>query len=114
MSFTVVKEPDAVVVDVDGQLVVTNRQEFKQVVLDEVEQGARSIVVDFSRSAYIDSSGLGALVSLGKRIREAGGDLRLAGLNEDLRTLFELTRLDALFPLYATRADALADTTANR
>jgi anti-sigma B factor antagonist len=114
MSFTVVKEPDAVVVDVDGQLVVTNRQEFKQVVLDEVEQGARSIVVDFSRSAYIDSSGLGALVSLGKRIREAGGDLRLAGLNEDLRTLFELTRLDALFPLYATRADALADATANR
>jgi anti-sigma B factor antagonist len=114
MSFTVVKAPDAVVVDVDGQLVVTNRQEFKQVVLDEVEQGARSIVVDFSRSAYIDSSGLGALVSLGKRIREAGGDLRLAGLNEDLRTLFELTRLDALFPLYATRADALADATANR
>jgi anti-sigma B factor antagonist len=114
MSFTVVKQPDAVVVDVDGQLVVTNRQEFKQVVLDEVEQGARSIVVDFSRSAYIDSSGLGALVSLGKRIREAGGDLRLAGLNEDLRTLFELTRLDALFPLYATRADALADATANR
>ncbi len=114
MSFTVVKEPDAVVVDVEGQLVVTNRQEFKQVVLDEVEQGARSIVVDFSRSAYIDSSGLGALVSLGKRIREAGGDLRLAGLNEDLRTLFELTRLDALFPLYATRADALADATANR
>jgi len=112
MSFTVVKETDAVVVDVDGQLVVTNRQEFKQVVLDEVEQGARSIVVDFSRSAYIDSSGLGALVSLGKRIREAGGDLRLAGLNEDLRTLFELTRLDALFPLYATRADALADATA--
>jgi anti-sigma B factor antagonist len=114
MSFTVVKEPDAVVVDVDGQLVVTNRQEFKQVVLDEVEQGARSIVVDFSRSAYIDSSGLGALVSLGKRIREAGGDLRLAGLNEDLRTLFELTRLDALFPLYGTRADALADATAGR
>ena len=114
MSFLVVKGPDALVVEVDGQLVVTNRQEFKQVVLDEVEQGARSIVVDFTKSAYIDSSGLGALVSLGKRIRESGGDLRLAGLNEDLRTLFELTRLDALFPLYATRADALADATANR
>jgi anti-sigma B factor antagonist len=51
---------------------------------------------------------LGALVSLGKRIREAGGDLRLAGLNDDLRNLFELTRLDALFPLFASRADAVA------
>ncbi len=114
MSFTVVKEGDSLVIDVEGQLVVTNRQEFKQVVLDEVERGARSFVVDFTRSAYIDSSGLGALVSLGKRIRESGGDLRLAGLNEDLRTLFELTRLDALFPLFATRADALADVTAGR
>ncbi len=114
MSFTVVKEGDSLVIDVEGQLVVTNRQEFKQVVLDEVERGARSFVVDFTRTAYIDSSGLGALVSLGKRIREAGGDLRLAGLNEDLRTLFELTRLDALFPLFATRADALADVTAGR
>lgn len=114
MSFTVVKEQDSQVIEVDGQLVVTNRQEFKQVVLDELERGGRSFVVDFSKSAYIDSSGLGALVSLGKRIRETGGDLRLAGLNEDLRTLFELTRLDALFPSFATRADALADVTAGR
>ena len=108
MSFTLTKNGDRLVVDVDGQLVVSNRQEFKQLVLDEVEQGMRLVVVDFSRSAYIDSSGLGALVSLGKRIREAGGELRLAALNEDLRTLFELTRLDALFPLYEKREDALA------
>lgn len=114
MSFVVVKEQALLIVEVHGQLVVTNRQEFKQVVLDELEQGARSIVVDFSQSAYIDSSGLGALVSLGKRIRESGGELRLAGLNEDLRTLFELTRLDALFPLFASRADATADATAAR
>lgn len=114
MSFVVVKERDALIVEVRGQLVVTNRQEFKQIVLDEVEQGARTVVVDFSDSAYIDSSGLGALVSLGKRIRELGGDLRLAGLNEDLRTLFELTRLDALFPLYTTRGDALSNAAAPR
>ena len=110
MSFTLARTDDRLLVDVDGQLVVANRQEFKQAVLDEVEQGARLVVVDFTKSAYIDSSGLGALVSLGKRLREIGGDLRLAGLNDDLRTLFELTRLDALFPLYAARADALAGT----
>lgn len=110
MSFTLARTDDRLLVDVDGQLVVANRQEFKQAVFDEVEQGARLVVVDFTKSAYIDSSGLGALVSLGKRLREIGGDLRLAGLNDDLRTLFELTRLDALFPLYATRADALAGT----
>ena len=108
MSFVLQRTDEQLLVLMDGQLIVSNRQEFKQAVLDEVEQGARLVVVDFSGSAYIDSSGLGALVSLGKRIREAGGELRLAALNDDLRTLFELTRLDALFPLYATRDDALA------
>ena len=108
MSFALTKDEDRLVVDVDGQLVVSNRQEFKQLVLDEVDQGVRLVVIDFTKSAYIDSSGLGALVSLGKRIREAGGELRLAALNEELRTLFELTRLDSLFPVFATREDALA------
>lgn len=108
MSFSLERTDDVLVVTVEGQLVVNNRQEFKQAILDAVEQGARVAVVDFSGAGYIDSSGLGALVSLSRRLRDAGGDLRLVGLNEDLRTLFELTRLDALFPLYATRADALA------
>ena len=108
MAFTLESKDGLLVVTVDGQLVVANRQEFKQLVLDEVERGARQVVVDFAGTAYIDSSGLGALVSLGKRIREAGGELRLAALNEDLRTLFELTRLDTLFPLYASRDDAVA------
>jgi anti-sigma B factor antagonist len=108
MSFSVERADDTLIVTVEGQLVVSNRQEFKQRILDGVEQGGRIVVVDFTNSGYIDSSGLGALVSLSRRLRESGGDLRLVGLNEDLRTLFELTRLDALFPLFATRDDALA------
>lgn len=108
MPFQIETAGDVVVVAVIGQLVVGNRQEFKQSVLDEVERGARRILVDFSETGYVDSSGLGALVSLNKRLREAGGELRLAALNEDMRTLFELTRLDTLFRLYASRAEALA------
>ncbi|MBL0172580.1 MAG: STAS domain-containing protein [Gemmatimonadaceae bacterium] len=108
MSFLLARTDDQLLVEVDGQLVVGNRQEFKQAILDEVEQGVRLVVIDFTRAAYIDSSGLGALVSLGKRLREQNGDLRLTGLNDDLRTLFELTRLDALFPLFASRDAAFA------
>ncbi len=107
MAFAIERDEDLLTVAVEGQLVVGNRQEFKQLVLDEVEQGARRVLVDFANGGYIDSSGLGALVSLNKRIREQGGQLRLAGLNEDLRTLFELTRLDTLFHLYEARSDAL-------
>jgi anti-sigma B factor antagonist len=108
MSFSLEHSNDVTIVTVQGQLVVTNRQDFKQMVLDAMEQGARTVIVDFTDASYIDSSGLGALVSLSRRLRDAGGDLRLVGLSDELRTLFELTRLDALFPLFATRADAMA------
>ena len=108
MSFHLTRTDQLLIVDVEGQLIVNNRQEFKQAIIDQIDLGVRTVVVDFTQSAYIDSSGLGALVSLGKRLRDLGGDLRLAGLNDDLRTLFELTRWDSLFPLYASRADALA------
>jgi anti-sigma B factor antagonist len=65
-------------------------------------------VIDFSKTGYIDSSGLGVLVSLSKKIREQGGELRLAGLNADLQTLFELTKLDTLFAITGTAEEALA------
>jgi anti-sigma B factor antagonist len=107
MSFQVTKENGVTVVDVDGQLIVGNRQELKQKVLDELESGDRKFLIDFARTGYIDSSGLGVLVSLSKKIREQGGQLRLSSLNEDLRTLFELTKLDTLFQISETREEGL-------
>ena len=109
MTFNLRKEAGGVVVvSVDGQLIVGNRQELKQQVIDALDGGARKFVVDFTHTGYIDSSGLGVLVSLSKKIREAGGDLRLSGLNEDLQTLFELTKLDTLFAITRTTQEALA------
>ena len=108
MSFQTSKENAVVVVDVDGQLIVGNRQELKQKVLDELEAGERKFLIDFANTGYIDSSGLGVLVSLSKKIREQGGELRLANLYEDLRTLFELTKLDTLFNIADSRDEALA------
>ena len=107
MGFQVSKQNGVTVVDVDGQLIVGNRQELKQKVLEELEIGNRKFVIDFANTGYIDSSGLGVLVSLSKKIREQGGELRLAGLNEDLRTLFELTKLDTLFMIADSRDQAL-------
>mgnify|MGYP001450334658 CR=1 FL=1 len=108
MTFSVRKESNGVVVvSVDGQLIVGNRQELKQRIIDALEAGDRKFLVDFTRTGYIDSSGLGVLVSLSKKIRDQGGDLRLAGLNEDLKTLFELTKLDTLFGISDSPDEAL-------
>jgi len=109
MGFQVEKVDGVLVVDVEGQLIVGNRQELKQKVLEELENGERKFVVDFEKTGYIDSSGLGVLVSLSKKVREQGGELRLANLNEDLKTLFELTKLDTLFHIADSREAALKD-----
>ena len=109
MAFSQTKDASGVaVVHAEGQLIVGNRQELKTVVQAALDQGERRLLIDFSRTGYIDSSGLGALVSISKKIREAGGELRLAGLNEDLRSLFELTKLDTLFAIAETPQQALA------
>jgi len=109
MSFTLERAGPITVVQVDGELTVGNRGELKEIVLAQLDGGARQFIFDFDSTGYIDSSGLGVLVSLSKRVREHGGELRLAGLNQDLRTLFELTRLDTLFRISDSRAAALAE-----
>lgn len=98
MDFAVERHGDTLVVGVPDHLIVQNRQELKQRVLDELENGAKNFLIDFSRTGYIDSAGLGALVSLRKKVREQGGELRLANLNDDLKQLLRLTKVDTLLP----------------
>jgi len=97
------------IVRVEGQLIVGNRQELKTLIQEGLDRGERKFLIDCSQTGYIDSSGLGALVSLSKKVRELSGELRIAGLNEDLRSLFELTKLDTLFHISATSEEALAE-----
>ena len=108
MSIRSTRDGEKVVIDVEGQLIAGNRQQLKDAVVPEIDRGARHFVIDFADTGYIDSAGLGVLVSLSKKIREQGGDLRLCGLNEDLQTLFELTKLDTLFAITKTSEEALA------
>ncbi len=110
MSFTVRKDDakGVVIIGVDGQLIVGNRHDLKSKVMESMDVGETKFVVDFTNTGYIDSSGLGVLVSLAKKIRESGGDLVLAGLNEDLRTLFELTKLDTLFAIQPSTEEAIS------
>ena len=96
---------DVVVLDIGEQLVVRGRQEFRDLILKELEKGHRKFMVDFARTGYIDSAGLGVLISVSKQIRAEGGELVLTNLNEDLRSLFHLTKLDTLFGIIEPGTD---------
>lgn len=98
MSVASDSQPDPVVLDVGRELSSSNRLELSAMAIDALEHGTRELRLDFARTSYMDSAGIGMLISLQKHVRERGGTLRLANLNAELRALFELTRLDALFP----------------
>ena len=65
--------------------------------------------VDLGPTTFIDSSGLGALVSGLKTCRQAGGDLRIAAAGEQVRTVLKLTNLDRILRTHDTVEDARRD-----
>ena len=70
---------------------------------------APKVVVDLGQTAFIDSSGLGALVSGLKTCRQAGGDLRIAAAGEQVRTVLRLTNLDRILRPHDTVEAARRD-----
>ena len=70
---------------------------------------AKGIVIDLAATTFIDSAGLGALVSLLKNCSQRGLRLYLAGLTPQVRQIFELTRLYRLFDIFETAAQARTD-----
>ncbi len=79
---------------------------FKQEILSFIQQGKNSILLDFSHVEFIDSSCLGALVSILKTL-SGRGDLALCALNGNIQNLFKLTRMDRIFTIGSDRAAAL-------
>ncbi|PPS58476.1 hypothetical protein CRX72_17575 [Pantoea sp. BRM17] len=66
---------------------------------------SRALILDFSRVDFIDSSCLGALISILKSLN--GGQLLLCALNSNIKSMFTLTRMDRVFTLCANREEAL-------
>ena len=66
-----------------------------------------NVVLDCHGIDFMDSSGLGALIALLKRVSEAGGDLKLARLPPKVRMVFEITRAYKIFQICDTVAEAL-------
>lgn len=97
----------AAVVSAERRLVVGNRQDLKNAVVEELEGGRRAVVIDFGDTDLIDSGGLGALVALYRHAEELGGTLVLANLSEELSALLRLTKLDTIFTVSSTVEEAL-------
>lgn len=74
--------------------------------LEAIDPDTKNVLLDLSHVDFIDSSCLGALVSILKSVN-GQGELALCSLNDTIKNLFKLTRMDRIFSIKETRQDAL-------
>ncbi|MBI3628299.1 MAG: STAS domain-containing protein [Candidatus Rokubacteria bacterium] len=91
-----------------GDLDMGTADQMKRTLTELIEKGQSKLVMDLTDVAYVDSSGLGALVAAMKRARAVGGNLKLCGLQEDVRSIFEMTRLIKVMAVHSDRQEAVA------
>ncbi len=101
-------EDDIPVLDVTGEIDIYTTPQFKEAVSAAIDQNKPAIVINMANVTYMDSSGFGTLLSATKRLRPFDGALYLSGCNEAIQRMLQITRLNTIFGVYATEAEALA------
>jgi anti-sigma B factor antagonist len=86
-----------------GILDGTRTNQFRNEISTIVNAGARVILVDLEDVTFMDSSGLGALVLALKNVHSAGGKLCVCSINDQIKILFELTRMDQVFEIFSNQ-----------
>lgn len=88
------------------RLTAANAAAFKAQVIAQIDGGASQVIIDFQQVAFVDSSGLGALVGVLKKMGHKG-ELMIAGLHRDVAQMFHICRMDSVFAIYPDVATAV-------
>jgi anti-sigma B factor antagonist len=99
---------DVPVVAVSGEVDVYSAPALKESLSELLHSGVRTLIVDLSSVAFLDSTGLGALVEARAATSEAGGSLPLVCSHERILKLFTITGLDGVFAIHPTVEEAVA------
>jgi anti-sigma B factor antagonist len=102
MAFVTRETPDKNVVVIEGpaRLVANVSEDFRKLVNELVDQGKTRLVIDMGKTEFMDSSGLGALVSRIAAARANRGDVRLAAPSQQIFNLLQITHLDKVFKCF--------------
>lgn len=100
---------NVVVLEMAGRITLGRDCQQIEADVDDLLRGKQArIVFDLSKVKYMDSSGVGIMVMCSGKVREAGGELRIAGATGVVEQTLLLTRTSTIVPTFATLAEALA------
>jgi anti-anti-sigma factor len=95
------------VVTISGRLTLGGETEkLDEAVSKLLAQNRKKVVLDITALDYVDSSGLGLLISCLTKAKKAGGDLKVAGANPRIRRIFSMTGVESVLPIFDTVAAA--------
>lgn len=100
--------PEVAVIEIAGDVTAACESALMSAHEEATDAGARLVVLDFSGLEYLNSGGIGMLVTLLVRSQRRRQRLAAVGLTDHYRQIFELTRLDEAIALHSDLADALA------
>ena len=95
------------IVAVQGEVDLFTAPELKAAAQKAIDGGTRRLVIDLSATRFLDSTALGVLIGLVKRVRPDGGDVAVVNTEPTTAKTFSITGLDEVFTIVATRDDAL-------
>ena len=109
MEYNIKSARLADVVEVSGRIAASESMDLTRRLEEHLANDAvRALVLDLSRVDYMSSAGLGTVVWLGKRMREAKQGFAISGLRDRVAQVFKLSGLDRILPIYPDLADAEA------
>ena len=108
MALQEVMHGDVAVLELKGKLMGgPETSEIHEKVKELIGQGAKKVVADVEKVSWMNSTGLGALIGAMSSLRNAGGDLKLARITENVENLFVITKLVTIFDTFDTVEEAV-------
>jgi anti-sigma B factor antagonist len=106
MKYEILDNDICLLIPTPDRLTAVNGTAFRDQAVALIEAGHARLIVDLSAITFIDSSGLGALVSVLKRVGNRG-EIVVCGLSASLKQMFSITRMDKVFAAYPDKAAAI-------
>lgn len=109
MNFEVTSQPlddERHVLALAGEVDMYTVPDVRRELGGALDQGAREIIVDLTATTFIDSTMLGVLLDAQRRLRQRGGRVVIVSSDRNVRKVFEITALDRVFAIFATRDEA--------
>ncbi len=106
LDITTNRDGNVCLVSVQGEIDVYTSPALKAEIAAAVESGCINLVIDIDGVGFIDSSGLGVLVSGLRRVKENAGSMRIVCTRESILKILRITGLDKVFPIFASAEEA--------